>query len=161
MPAAIPRVAFDCMFLFRVLPIDTARPVRRCGCFFNGAISLFSSEAILREVRNVLSRPEVRRQLPGINDRIVNAFLAKLDARAILIAKVPDQEGKYVISGFVSSADEISVKVYDAAGSMVYEKKYSVDGTFGEVYNLKQLDGTFSISVSDADGSIKEYKAGL
>lgn len=79
------------MFLFRVLPIDTARPVRRCGCFFNGAISLFISEAILREVRNVLSRPEVRRQLPGINDRIVNAFLAKLEARAILITNVPEE----------------------------------------------------------------------
>jgi putative PIN family toxin of toxin-antitoxin system len=59
--------------------------------FFDGAISLFVSEAILREVRNVLRRPEVRHRLPGINDRVVNAFLTKLEARAILITNVPEE----------------------------------------------------------------------
>jgi len=48
-------------------------------------------EPIIREVREVLNRAEVRRQLPGINDRIVNAFLTKLEAKAILIANVPEE----------------------------------------------------------------------
>jgi predicted nucleic acid-binding protein len=39
----------------------------------------------------VLSRPELRRQLPGINDRIVLAFLAKLAVKAILITNVPEE----------------------------------------------------------------------
>ena len=37
----------------------------------------------------MLHRAEVRRQLPGITDRIINAFLTKLEAKAILIANVP------------------------------------------------------------------------
>jgi DNA-binding HxlR family transcriptional regulator len=37
------------------------------------------SEPIIREVREVLNRAEIRRILPGINDRIVNAFLTKLE----------------------------------------------------------------------------------
>jgi len=49
------------------------------------------SEPIIREVRDVLNRAEIRRRLPGINDRIVNAFLTKLEAKAILIANVPEE----------------------------------------------------------------------
>lgn len=45
--------------------------------FFDGEISLFVSEAILREVRNVLGREELRRKLPAIKDRLVNALLLK------------------------------------------------------------------------------------
>jgi len=33
----------------------------------------------------------LRRKLPGINDRIVNAFLTKLEAKAILFANVPKE----------------------------------------------------------------------
>ena len=49
------------------------------------------SEPIIREVRDVLNRAELRRKLPGINDRIVNAFLTKLEAKAILLANVPEE----------------------------------------------------------------------
>ena len=38
-----------------------------------------------------MNRAELRRQLPGINDRIVNAFLTKLEAKAILIVNVPEE----------------------------------------------------------------------
>lgn len=49
------------------------------------------SEPIIREVREVLNRAELRRKLPGINDRIVNAFLTKLEAKAILLINVPEE----------------------------------------------------------------------
>ena len=39
-----------------------------------------------------MNRAELRRKLPGINDRIVsNAFLTKLEAKAILIVNVPEE----------------------------------------------------------------------
>jgi hypothetical protein len=38
-----------------------------------------------------LNRAEARKLLPGINDRIVNAFLSKLEAKAILIINVPEE----------------------------------------------------------------------
>ena len=81
----------------------------------------------------------------------------KTITKDILIAKVPNEEGKYVVSGYVSDNDKISVRVYNGDGALVFEKKYDADGSFGEVYNLKELDGSFSISVSDEDGTLKEF----
>ena len=49
------------------------------------------SEPIIREVQEVLNRAELRRKLPGINDRVVNALLTKLEAKAILLANVPEE----------------------------------------------------------------------
>jgi hypothetical protein len=57
--------------------------VQRAGtaAVFNGDISLFVSGPIIREVRDVLNRAELRRKLPGIDDRVVNAFLTKLGGK--------------------------------------------------------------------------------
>jgi putative PIN family toxin of toxin-antitoxin system len=91
MPEQTPRVVFDCNVFVQGIANRNSPARKALRLFFDGAISLFVSEAILREVRNVLSRPELRRQLPGINDRIVSAFLTKLEARAILIMNVPEE----------------------------------------------------------------------
>jgi uncharacterized protein len=91
MPEQTPRVVFDCNVFVQGIANRNSPARKALRLFFDGAVSLFVSEAILREVRNVLSRPELRRQLPGINDRIVSAFLTKLEARAILIMNVPEE----------------------------------------------------------------------
>lgn len=91
MPEPIPRVVFDCNVFVQGIANRNSPARKALRLFFDGALSLFVSETILREVRNVLSRPEVRDRLPGINDRIVNAFLTKLEARAILITNVPEE----------------------------------------------------------------------
>jgi putative PIN family toxin of toxin-antitoxin system len=78
-------------FLFKGIANRNSPARKALRLFFDGAILLFVSEAILREVGHVLNRSEVRRQLPGINDRIVTAFLAKLAAKAILITNVPEE----------------------------------------------------------------------
>ena len=75
-----PRVVFDCNVFVQGIANRNSPARKALRLFFDGAISLFVSEAILREVRDVLSRPEVRHRLPGINDRIVNALLSKLEA---------------------------------------------------------------------------------
>src|SRR5437870_7652629 len=91
MPEQIPRVVFDWNVFVQGIANRNSPARKALRLFFNGAVSLFVSEDILREVRDVLSRPEVRLQLPGINDRIVNAFLTKLEAKAILITNVPEE----------------------------------------------------------------------
>jgi uncharacterized protein len=91
MPELTPRVGFDCNLLVQGIANRNSPARQALRLFFNGDISLFVSEPIIREVRDVLNRAEVRRQLPGINDRIVNAFLTKLEAKAILIANVPEE----------------------------------------------------------------------
>src|SRR5882672_940970 len=91
MAEPIPRVVFDCNVFVQGIANRNSPARKALRLFFDGAIALFVSEAILREVRNVLLRPEVRHRLPGINDRIVNAFLTRLEARAILITNVPEE----------------------------------------------------------------------
>ncbi|HEY2963017.1 MAG TPA: putative toxin-antitoxin system toxin component, PIN family [Pyrinomonadaceae bacterium] len=91
MPELTPRVVFDCNLFVQGIANRNSPARKALRLFFNGDISLFVSEPIIREVRDVLNRAEVRRQLPGINDRIVNAFLTKLEAKAILIANVPEE----------------------------------------------------------------------
>lgn len=91
MPEQTPRVVFDCNVFVQGIANRNSPARKALRLFFDGAVSLFVSEPILREVRDVLSRPEIRRQLPGINDRMVNAFLAKLAAQAVLITNVPEE----------------------------------------------------------------------
>lgn len=86
--------------------------------FFDGEISLFVSEAILREVRDVLGRDELRRKLPAINDRVVNALVLKLEARAVITTNVPEEyhydrdpnDEKYLNLAIVSNASYLVSK---------------------------------------------------
>lgn len=91
MPERTPRVVFDCNLFVQGIANRNSPARKALRLFFNGEISLFVSEPIIREVRDVLNRPEVRKLLPAINDRIVNAFLTKLEAKAILITNVPEE----------------------------------------------------------------------
>ena len=84
----------------------------------DGEISLFVSDAILREVRDVLGREELRRKLPAIKDRLVNALLLKLEGRAILTTNVPEEykydrdpnDEKYLNLAIVSNASYLVSK---------------------------------------------------
>jgi putative PIN family toxin of toxin-antitoxin system len=91
MPELTPRVVFDCNLFVQGIANRNSPARKALRLFFNGDISLFVSEPIIREVREVLNRAELRRKLPGINDCIVNAFLTKLEAKAILITNVPEE----------------------------------------------------------------------
>ena len=91
MPDLTPRVVFDCNLFVQGIANRKSVARKALRLFFDGAIILFVSDPIIREVRDVLDRPEIRRRLPGINDRIVNAFLTKLEAKAILIANIPEE----------------------------------------------------------------------
>src|SRR6185503_16687364 len=90
-PELTPRVVFDCNLFVQGIANRNSPARKALRLFFNGDVSLFVSEAIIREVREVLNRAEIRHKLPGINDRIVNAFLTKLEAKAILITNVPEE----------------------------------------------------------------------
>lgn len=118
MPEHTPRVVFDCNVF--VQGIANRRSAARAAMrlFFDGEISLFVSEAILREVRDVLGRDELRRKLPAINDRVVNALVLKLEARAVITTNVPEEyqydrdpsDEKYINLAIVSGASYLVSK---------------------------------------------------
>jgi predicted nucleic acid-binding protein len=65
MPELTPRV-FDCNLFVQGIANRNSPARKALRLFFNGDVSLFVSEPIIREVRDVLNRAEVRRPLPGI-----------------------------------------------------------------------------------------------
>ena len=121
MPDLTPRVVFDCNLFVQGIANRNSPARKALRLFFNGDISLFVSEPIIREVREVLNRAELLRKLPGINDRIVNAFLTKLEAKALLLANVPHEfhyerdpdDEMYINFAIVSNAAYLVTRVKD------------------------------------------------
>jgi predicted nucleic acid-binding protein len=70
MPELPPRVVFDCNLFVQGIANRNSPARKALRLFFNGDISAFVSEPIIRETREVLNRAELRRKLAGIDDHI-------------------------------------------------------------------------------------------
>ena len=82
-------VVFDCMIFLQATANDESPAARALDMVDSGDIKLCVSEQILRELRRVLDRSEVRSALPGINDLRVESMFRRLDKKAVIINKVP------------------------------------------------------------------------
>jgi putative PIN family toxin of toxin-antitoxin system len=82
-------VVFDCMIFLQATANRNSLAARLLDLLDTGDIRLFISRQILKEVRDVLTRPEVREKLPGITDESVEALFARLRKKATLVRKVP------------------------------------------------------------------------
>ena len=82
-------VVFDCMLFLQATANRRSPAARALDLLDDGTIKLFVSRPILKEVRDVLSRPEVREQLPGITDESVAALFSRLASKATLVKNVP------------------------------------------------------------------------
>ena len=84
-----PGVVFDCMLFLQAAANRKSPAARALNLLDTGEIRLFVSKQILKEVREVISRPEVRQCLPGITDDGVEAIFDRLRKRAVLVRQVP------------------------------------------------------------------------
>src|SRR5882724_9013726 len=91
MAAEPTRVVFDCNVLVQGIASRNSPARVALQMIFNDQITLFVSKSILEEIQEVLTRPELRHQLPGITEQVVNAFLTKLIEKAVMIANVPEE----------------------------------------------------------------------
>jgi putative PIN family toxin of toxin-antitoxin system len=84
-----PRVVFDCMTFLQA----TGRPTGPAAAYLRlleaGAFILFVSDDVLREVADVLSRPNVRRKNPLLTDQAVQQLLDRLAQTATRLDAVP------------------------------------------------------------------------
>jgi putative PIN family toxin of toxin-antitoxin system len=81
---------FDCMVFLQAVTSDRG-PAFACLSFVeSGQVTLYVSPAILAEARDVLTRPEIRKQFPSLTDERVNLFLQKVAMLATVVADVPD-----------------------------------------------------------------------
>lgn len=85
------RVVFDCNVFLQGAANRNSPARQALRLFFAGRITLFVNAAVLRELRDVLYRPTLRRKLPGLSDRLVDALLQKIESRAVLLANVPKE----------------------------------------------------------------------
>lgn len=86
-----PAAVFDCMVYFQAAARPSGPAAAAFRFFEEGRFCLFVTEATMDEVRDVLSRPEIRRKNPLLTDEGVVAFLARISAKAELLHDVPEQ----------------------------------------------------------------------
>src|SRR5436309_2714562 len=76
--SARPRVVFDCMVYFQATVSESGPAATLSRLLDNDALSLFVSDDVLEEVREVLSRPKIRQRNPEITDERVDALINRV-----------------------------------------------------------------------------------
>jgi uncharacterized protein len=108
-----PGVVFDCNVTIQAFA-NGAGPSGRCLAMLeHGRIDVFLSRAILRELRSVLSEPEVRARWPYLTDEQIEHFIQKLVFRAILLRRIrhlmdyprATQDEPYLDAAWTAGAD--------------------------------------------------------
>lgn len=84
-----PRVVFDCMIYLQATASESSPAAALLRMLDDNTISLFVSNDILDEVRDVLSRPKIRQKNPRITDKQVDALLTRLAEQGTLLESVP------------------------------------------------------------------------
>lgn len=84
-----PRVVFDCMIYLQATASESSPAATLLRMMDDSTISLFVSNDILDEVRDVLSRPKIRQKNPHITDERVDALLTRLAEKGTLLESVP------------------------------------------------------------------------
>ena len=83
-----PRVVYDCMLFLQ----GAARPTGpAAACLLlaeHGHVELVLSEDVVSEVRDVLTRPKIRKKFPALTDEVVTEFLDRIGRHATRLDSV-------------------------------------------------------------------------
>jgi hypothetical protein len=81
----------------------------------------------------------------------------KIEKIANLI-KVANEDAKYLLVVPSRGKGVLSVKIFDANGSIVYDGIENVDGNFAKIYDLKSISDSFIFQITDQTGAIKSVR---
>jgi uncharacterized protein len=84
-----PRVVFDCMIYLQATISEHGTAAALLRLVDSSIISLYVSQEILDEIRDVLSRLKIRKKNPDLTDERVNALIIRISDKATLIEDVP------------------------------------------------------------------------
>jgi putative PIN family toxin of toxin-antitoxin system len=84
-----PAVVFDCMIFLQAIANEESPAARAFDLVESGEVTLCVSAQILRELRSVLNRSEVRTALPGIDDLRIESLFRRVERKAVAIRDVP------------------------------------------------------------------------
>jgi uncharacterized protein len=82
------RVVFDCMIYLQATVSESGPAAALLRLVDDDAFTLFVSNDILAEVRDVLSRPNIRQKNSALTDARVDAFLSRVAEKATLVGDV-------------------------------------------------------------------------
>lgn len=73
----------------------------------------------------------------------------------IRISKIATEEGKFLVSVMSASNEQVTVKIFDNYNNLLHNEVKAVNGSFAQVYTLKNLSGACTFEVSDNAGRVK------
>lgn len=102
--SARPRVVFDCMVYLQATLSESGPAAALLRSLDNDALSLFVSDDVLEEVREVLSRPKIRQRNPELTDERIDALINRVLEKAVVVNDVQQhfiyardpKDGKYI-----------------------------------------------------------------
>lgn len=86
-----PGAVFDCMVYLQAVVSTRGPAAEALRLVETGRVSVFVSQEILAELRDVLTRSKLRRQQCSLTDERVHAFFQLLTEKAVLVQEVPKQ----------------------------------------------------------------------
>lgn len=78
-------------------------------------------------------------------------------AGSVHVAKIAG-ENKYLLAVTQGANEEINVKIFDGSSHLVHSENLIVNGSFGQVYNLKEVAGVPTFEVTDKTGNTRVIK---
>jgi putative PIN family toxin of toxin-antitoxin system len=83
------RVVYDCMVFLQGAARETGPAAACLRLAEAGLVQLYLSPGVLAEVRDVLTRPRIRKKFPALTPESVEAFLARVSKNAVILTDVP------------------------------------------------------------------------
>jgi putative PIN family toxin of toxin-antitoxin system len=85
----LPGVVFDCVVYLQAVAGPSGPAARLLGLLEAGRFTLYLSDHVLSEVREVLERPRVRAKNPAVTDETTRELLDRLTLLATKVVDVP------------------------------------------------------------------------
>lgn len=77
------------------------------------------------------------------------------DANLARLIKVSDSERRFLLMLSNKVPANVTVKIFDEAGNIIYSHAEKITGDFAKVYNLGKYDGTGRFEITDSGGVIR------
>ncbi len=81
-------IVCDCMVFVQAVANEDGPAAKIFDLIDAGEVRLYVSEQVLREVREVMSRPKLRAKLSGLTDERIEAFFERLQRQAFWLREV-------------------------------------------------------------------------
>ena len=86
-----PQVVFDGMIFIQAVLSETGPAAQLFKLLEAGKFSLFVSNEVFAEVKDVLSRPKLRAGKQSLTDELIEAFIKRVSRQSTLVKHVPRQ----------------------------------------------------------------------